>query len=407
MRDRLRIAVFHDLPSGGGKRALFEYCRELTRRGHVVDAYIPESANEVFLPLDEVVRDKRVYPVRFQEMTSKIARGSNPLFRFIGFHLRLFGLVLCQRQIARDVNAGVYDLAFVHHSAYTQSPFILRYLKIPSLYYLEEPNRWLYEAPLAEHGVPGRSLSSSYSRVMLRRIDRTNTMLATSILTNSYYSHESILRAYGTNSQVCYLGVNTDTFHRVGGRRRGDYVLSVGGLHVEKGFRFIIRALGQLERSIRPRLVIVADRGESPEREALLQMARKYDVSVDIVSNVSDEELCAYYNEALLVIFAPYLEPFGFVPLEAMACGTPVVGVREGGIRETVEDGGTGLLVDRDVETFSEAVKYLLENDQVAEEMGLRGFEVVGANWTWEASTDRLLARVHETIALVPSRTTT
>ena len=64
---------------------------------------------------------------------------------------------------------------------------------------------------------------------------------------------------------------------------------------------------------------------------------------------ITDEELVILYNKAKLVVYTPYMEPFGLVPLEAMSCGTPVVGVNEGGVMETVLNGKTGILVERNV----------------------------------------------------------
>ena len=59
---------------------------------------------------------------------------------------------------------------------------------------------------------------------------------------------------------------------------------------------------------------------------------------------------CWRLQPARATVYAPIMEPFGFVPLESMACGTPVVGVCEGGVRETIRHEETGLLVDRDPE---------------------------------------------------------
>ena len=78
---------------------------------------------------------------------------------------------------------------------------------------------------------------------------------------------------------------------------------------------------------------------------------------------IPDEGLVQLYNRAMLTVYAPIMEPFGFVPLESMACGTPVVGIREAGVRETVRHAETGFLVDRDPEQFAAAVLALLDDD--------------------------------------------
>ena len=108
------------------------------------------------------------------------------------------------------------------------------------------------------------------------------------------------------------------------------------------------------------------------------------------MSQVSEAELVAYYNRAMVVAFVPYLEPFGLVPLEAMACGTPVIGVREGGVRETVSDGQSGLLIDRDPRAFAAALGRILDDQAFAGRLGIQARAYVEQQWTWERSVDQL-----------------
>ena len=74
------------------------------------------------------------------------------------------------------------------------------------------------------------------------------------------------------------------------------------------------------------------------------------------------------------------------VPLEAGACGVPTIGVREGGVRETIAHGETGLLVERDVEAVAAAIAELLADDARREAMGSRALADVREAWTWDAS---------------------
>ncbi len=82
--------------------------------------------------------------------------------------------------------------------------------------------------------------------------------------------------------------------------------------------------------------------------------------------------------------------PFGLVALESMACGTPVVAVSEGGVRETVVPGETGLLVERDPDGFASALIALLGNPARRDEMGRKGVAHVSSAWTWETSVRRM-----------------
>lgn len=131
----MKIAVFHDLPSGGAKRALYQYCSCLSSGGHILDAFVPETADENYLPLDDMVTRKLIYPVDSKRILKRLTEKSNILVRFLAFHMDLYYRNRCQKEIADDINKGDYDIAFVHHSAYTQSPFLLRYLSVPSVYF--------------------------------------------------------------------------------------------------------------------------------------------------------------------------------------------------------------------------------------------------------------------------------
>ncbi len=109
-----------------------------------------------------------------------------------------------------------------------------------------------------------------------------------------------------------------------------------------------------------------------------------------MLGDVSNERLVELYNQAKVTVYAPMREPFGLVPLESMACGTPVVAVREGGMQETIIQEQTGLLVERDPAQFAKAVQYLLSNPDLAAEYGHNGQEHVLRNWTWDQAVTTL-----------------
>jgi glycosyltransferase involved in cell wall biosynthesis len=77
-------------------------------------------------------------------------------------------------------------------------------------------------------------------------------------------------------------------------------------------------------------------------------------------------------------------------PLEAMACGTPVVAVGEGGVRETVLNNITGWVVQRDPHKFAKRLEALLEDDKTRLSMGQAGIDYVMSQWTWQRAVDRL-----------------
>jgi len=209
------------------------------------------------------------------------------------------------------------------------------------------------------------------------------------VLVNSRFMAGTIREIYGVNAHVSYLGVDTEHFRPLGLERRR-FVLSVGSLTPLKGFDFLVEALGCCPPDRRLPLIIVSNFSNPPEREYLEQMARERQVELQLVGHTSEDDLVRLYNEASAVAYAPVREPFGLVPLEAMACGTPIVAVAEGGIPESVIDGRTGLLTSRDPAGFAAALERLVADPAFAGRCGEQGREHVLREWTWDRATSRL-----------------
>src|SRR5205823_1775237 len=121
-----------------------------------------------------------------------------------------------------------------------------------------------------------------------------------------------------------------------------------------KGHDLVLRALSRVPAAIRPRLRVIAP--ASPDRDALAASARQLDVELAVESQLSDGDLATTYRQALATVCAARNEPFGLTALESMACGTPVVAIRDGGYPETVVDGETGLLVDPTPEALAAGI---------------------------------------------------
>ena len=132
-------------------------------------------------------------------------------------------------------------------------------------------------------------------------------------------------------------------------------ILQLGRLVPRKGIDTVIHGLARLVRDygIQARLVVVGGESENPdpsttpELERLIKIAQdeRVDNRVTFVGRRQRDVLKYYYSAADVFVSTPWYEPFGITPLEAMACGTPVIGSNVGGIKYTVADGKTGFLV--------------------------------------------------------------
>lgn len=397
----LRVALYHNLTSGGSKREAHELTKQFVRAGHEVDLYRPSTANEQFLPMNGFIRKEFREDLDLISEVSLRLPGVRKYVDLINLERNLRRLDRLAQRMAAKIDEGNYDFVFAHHDRIVQSPYLFRYLKTPSVYYCAEPMRQFYEAPVTRpyqqpHNGLGRAQHRWYAperrlrESKIRRADRSNVERATLLLTNSLFSAESIYRAYGLRARVSYLGVDTNTFKPSGIVREG-FVLSVGAVAPLKGYDFLIESLAKVPGKQRPLLVIVGNTASMGETRYLEKLASERGVRVTFRVDVTETELARLYNQARAFVYAPVLEPFGLTPLEAMSSGTPIVAVKEGGVRESVVDGVTGKLVARDPEEFATALSQVLNDQGAARWMGDNGRAHVLASWTWEHAYARFV----------------
>jgi len=403
----MKIAIYHNLMSGGAKRTLHEQvCRLSTR--HQLDVYTLGSANHEFADLRPFVSNHKIFDFEETSGFSTPFGRLNPVLRLFD----LYRLRALNQRIANIIDQGNYDVVYVQPCRFENCPSILRFLsQQPSFYFCHEPLRLVYEEMPYRHYERSESLHrhilnkvdplpASYFEI-LKRGDRQNIQQADVILVNSIFTRNLVQSIYGLEAIVSYQGVNTSLFRPLNLQRR-KMVVSVGSLTPLKGFDFLIRSLAHIPVHQRPRLVIVSNFEIREEREYLHGLAKEREVEVEFLSRVSDKELVKYYNQAALTVYAPIREPFGLVAIESMACCTPIVAVDEGGIQETVVHGGVGLLVERDEEEFAQAITSLLQNPELASAYGINGRREVEQKWTWDRAVDRIESALDEAARQFP-----
>ncbi|GAA3403667.1 glycosyltransferase [Pseudarthrobacter polychromogenes] len=209
------------------------------------------------------------------------------------------------------------------------------------------------------------------------------------------------LKAMGIDTgkiSIAPCGVDLEFFSAEGptaARTASRRILSVGRLVPRKGVDLVIRSLPYLRESgfEDVELLIVGGGGDSgvldadPEVRRLLDLAAELGVAdqVRLQGQVSRGEMPGIFRSADAVVCAPWYEPFGIVPLEAMACGVPVVAAAVGGLRDTVVDHGTGLHVPpRDPEAIASALAMLLRNPSLRTELGNAGKVRARTRYSWD-----------------------
>ena len=392
----MRIAVWHNLPSGGGKRALFDHVKGLLDRGHYLEAWAPPSIDDDFLPLGQLIQ-QHIVPLTQKNRPTLMDR----LGVTLATKTSIDAMDKHCEKCAKQIENGGFDLLFASSCRAFRTTSIGRSCQIPSVLYLQEPYRWLYEAmpnppwaalPEAAQ-LSVRDLKLRFkdwrdhrnARVQVREEVR-NAKAYDMILCNSYFSRESILRAYGASAEVCYLGTNPIKLPEK--RERGSYVVGLGALTREKNVDLCIRAVALT--SPRLKLMWIGNTSDKTYLTQMVQLAKELDVDFTPKINISDQEVSRLLFEALVMIYVPRLEPFGLAPIEAGRHGLPVVAVAEGGVRETVIDLLNGLLVDDNATALSSALNVLFQKPEFAERLGRQGRLHAEKYWSHEAGIDRL-----------------
>lgn len=399
----MRIALWYNLPSGGAKRALFYQVKGLVEKGHTVEVWCPSTANTIFMPICSIAKEN-VCHINWPAIQGNTAIGQ--IKRYFDISKKIKLLAQHSRAVADEINNGNFDVLLAHGDQYLASPTISRYIKIPSVLYLQEPNRQVHEAHSDDTAVSFHGDKDNVSSLVKLMAD-TKGILKTlgyktkaeyeylnassfdRILVNSRFSRESILRAYGLDPYVCYLGIDTNVFRPSPNKESSSVVVGVGSITKAKNIQFIIKSISLLKnRSVS--LKWIGNFADKDYMDNLVKMAKSLSVKFDIMIGLSEKDLVSEISSSYIMAYSPRLEPFGFVTLEANACGVPVVAVAEGGVRETVRNGINGYLCTNSSIDMAEKIGWLFENDSVYKTLSNSCRKYVEDNWSWERSIDEL-----------------
>ncbi len=220
---------------------------------------------------------------------------------------------------------------------------------------------------------------------------------------------EELVNDYGADPEKIALipsAVNTNIFSpvgREGARKRigletgKKVIVYVGRLLPRKDIRNVVRALALLVRQSdadqdAPLLLVVGGESEEPDPVSTPEIGelQKLAAQLGVIEHVrftgrrQPDKLRDYYCAADVAVTTPWYEPFGLTPLEAMACGRPVIGSAVGGLTYTIQDGQTGFLVPpRCPEALAARLQRLLDQPEACRRMGQAARTRVEREFSW------------------------
>ncbi|WP_447978263.1 glycosyltransferase [Candidatus Nitrospira bockiana] len=187
-------------------------------------------------------------------------------------------------------------------------------------------------------------------------------------------------------------------------------ILHVGRMVPRKGIETVIRGFACLLRDhgVQAKLLIVGGESDEPDPAVTPEIARLQAVARDegvtehvtFVGRRGRDTLKYYYSAADIFVTTPWYEPFGITPVEAMACGTPVVGSNVGGIKFTVRDSETGYLVPaNNPQALAEKLAHLYGHPKLLTVFSRQAVQRANDLFTWQKVTNALSA-LYETVLL-------
>lgn len=266
--------------------------------------------------------------------------------------------------------------------------------------------------------VKNRARATEHEPASRIAAERRIATTADRIVVASAHEKHLLTALYGADAAriaIVPCGIDLDLFapmekefaRRKLGLKDGERViLFVGRIEPLKGIDILISVAAQLHEDENFIVLIVGgDARASAEIEQLRAQAERLGVEhhISFVGSVEHDRLPLYYNAADVCVVPSYYESFGLVAVESMACGTPVVASRVGGLTTTVQDGETGYLIPwRCPEPFAERLELLLDNDELRASFGRAGREAV-ERFRWANVADAVGALYESLLADAPA----
>lgn len=235
-----------------------------------------------------------------------------------------------------------------------------------------------------------------YYKMLTEKILRISDFL----ITVSHFSKNRIIEQYPFTKDkisVIYSGINDLFFQRDGIRRDGDFILYVGNLNKIKNFIGVLRAFSKIYKKINKRLIVI---GMKPDTMRLDSEIKNIIGSIpkgfiELKGQINDVKILkSFYGRAFVFLFPSLYESFGFPPLEAMACGCPVVVSNRGALPEICGD--AALYADPlNIDDVCDKIVMLEKDDELRLKLIKKGRER-SKKFSWQESTAKHMLLIKE-----------
>jgi D-inositol-3-phosphate glycosyltransferase len=398
------LATLGGVDSGGQNVYVGELARHLAARGYAVDVFtrwdnkqLPQVVN--WLPLVRIVHVK-AGPIEFvekEQLLPYMDEFRDNMLEFIQQQPQGYALVHANFFMSAKVAAEIKEIL--------QIPFVVTFHALGHVRKIYQGDNDRF--PAARLDIEQRVVQEADHIIAECPQDEEDL--------RQYYhaSPEKIsvipcgfnpLEFYPIDKLLARMVLNLDANENI--------ILQLGRMVPRKGVDNVVKALVKLKQTELPvRLVVVG--GETDTADPLIdkEIARLQDIataegvqdSITFVGRKNRDVLKYYYAAADVFVTTPWYEPFGITPLEAMACGTPVIGSHVGGIKYSIKDTETGFLVPpNDPDALAKKAYELLSDPALLQKMKRNAIKRVNAMFTWAQVADKM-ALLYDRINLASS----
>ena len=387
------LATLGGVDSGGQNLYVDKVARNLSRLGYKVDIYTRWESPE----LPEIVSYYSNVRVIHVSAGPKIVMPKEQIFQFMDdFAANMAGFIQ-----NHNIN---YELVHAHFwmSGYV-AVTIKRLLAIPFVitFHALGKVRRIYQG--AADGFPDarftiEEMVASEADVVIAECpqDREDLMIL-------YFVQEEKIQIIpcGFDNMEFYPLNKKKTREELGLNNEDKIILQLGRMVPRKGVDNVILSVSHLVKvkNFRVKLLIVggesdeADPVKTPEIGRLMEISKKEGLqdNVEFAGRKKRDQLKYYYNAADVFVTTPWYEPFGITPLEAMACGIPVIGSNVGGIKFSVAHAITGFLVPpNEPYILGERLYEILNDQNLAQKLSENAVDRVNESFTWEKVTGEI-----------------
>ena len=389
---RLALICFHSCPvgrlgekdTGGMNVYVRQLARRLGRQGYQVDIFTRRHDPE----------DPQIVPIGERARV---------------IHIKAGPLAIVKEDLYQHIPEFIYELGAFQQSECARYDLIHSHYWLSGRIGMKLSRRWRIPHIATFHTHARTKLKASpAAREVERRacVEEVVMDSVDAIVASTVVERDELTELYGaahSKIKVVPPGVDLELFKpadKTQARRAlnidddARVVLFVGRMERLKGIDILMRAANLLDTRANTRLLIVGggqeDDAELLRLKALAAQLRIQDM-VTFTGAVEQERLPAYYNAADVMAMPSYYESFGLAALEAMACATPVVVSKVGGLQTFIEHGSAGYLIPRQCpEPFAHAIDTLLANPALANAMG-RAARRKASKMSWDRTAKAML----------------